>query len=79
MKPEDEMDNFNNFTQDYSLLPESQARVDIEVEWLSRLQNNRRLPNSVFYPLLAAYAVMIMFGVLANGLIVTLVLRQRSR
>ena len=76
MEPEDEMDNYN-FTQ---ALPESSARVDIEMlEWLSRLQNNRRLPNSVFYPLLVAYAVMILFGVLANGLIVALVLRQRSR
>jgi hypothetical protein len=76
MEPEDEMDNYN-FTQ---TLPESSARVDIEMlEWLSRLQNNRRLPNSVFYPLLVAYAVMIVFGVLANGLIVALVLRQRSR
>ena len=75
------MDNYNNFTQDrYSALPEFQPRVDIEMmEWLSRLQNNRRLPNSIFYPLLVAYAVMILFGVLANGLIVALVLRQRSR
>ncbi len=81
MKSGDEMDNYNNFTQDHdSPLPEFQPRVDIEVmEWLSRLQNNRRLPNSIFYPLLLAYAVMILFGVLANGLIIALVLRQRSR
>jgi hypothetical protein len=81
MKSGDEMDNYNNLTQDhYPPLPEFQPRVDIEMmEWLSRLQNNRRLPNSIFYPLLLAYAVMILFGVLANGLIITLVLRQRSR
>lgn len=81
MKSGDEMDNYNHLTQDhYPPIPEFQPRVDIEMmEWLSRLQNNRRLPNSIFYPLLLAYAVMILFGVLANGLIITLVLRQRSR
>lgn len=81
MEPEDcvQMDNCNNITQNYHL-PTLQARIDLEMmEWLSRLQNNRRLPDSIFYPLLLAYAIMIMFGVLANGLIITLVLRQRSR
>ncbi|KAI9557959.1 NPFG-protein-coupled receptor [Daphnia sinensis] len=82
MEPEDcdPMDNCNNniTRNDHLLTPE--ARIDLEMmEWLSRLQNNRRLPDSIFYPLLFAYAIMIMFGVLANGLIITLVLRQRSR
>lgn len=54
--------------------------VDMEMmEWLARLQSNRRLPDSIFYPLLAAYAVMILFGVMANILIIGLILRQRSR
>lgn len=75
----DQMDNYNNITQNYHH-PSPQARIDLEtMEWLSRLQHNRRLPDSIFYPLLVAYAIMIMFGVLANGLIITLVLRQRSR
>lgn len=60
--------------------PTYMARADIEeMEWLARLKNNRRLPNSTFYPLLAAYAIMILFGVIANSLIISLILRQRSR
>lgn len=58
-----------------------QARVlDMEMmEWLVRIQSNRRLPNSIFYPLLFAYASMIIFGVVANLLIIGLIIRQRSR
>lgn len=69
-----EMDN-NNSTAEF------QARVsDMEMmEWLVRIQSNRRLPDSIFYPLLFAYAVMIIFGVVANLLIIGLIIRQRSR
>lgn len=63
-----------------TMTAEFQPRVDIELmEWLAKLQSNRRLPNSIFYPLLAAYALMIIFGVMANVLIIGLILRQRSR
>lgn len=47
-------------------------------EFLRRLLRNRRLNDYIFYPLLVAYIVLIVFGVLANLLIVILVLRQRS-
>ena len=64
-----------------TLPPFYEARADLEtVQWLStRLQTNRRLSDSVFYPLLVAYAITILFGVLANVLIISLILRQRSR
>jgi len=47
-------------------------------EFLQRLLRNRRLNDYIFYPLLVAYVLLIVFGVLANILIVVLVLRQRS-
>ncbi len=51
----------------------------IDLEYFQLFQRNRRLPDSIFYPLLLTYILMITFGVVANLLIITLVLRQRSR
>lgn len=51
----------------------------IDVEFLQLFQRNRRLPDTIFYPLLVIYMLMITFGVAANGLVIVLVMRQRSR
>ena len=54
------------------------AYLDMLV-WHVTLQTNRRLSSSVFYPLLIAYVVLVIFGVLANALIIILICRQSSR
>ena len=61
-----------------SVQQQSRAVLDM-LEWQVILQTNRRLSDSVFYTLLVAYAVVIIFGVLANVLVIILISRQRSR
>ena len=61
-------------------LQSQQSRAVLEVlEWQTLLQTNRRLSSSTFYPLLVAYAVLVIFGVLTNVLVIFLIRRQRSR
>ena len=48
------------------------------LEWQVILQTNRRLSDFVFYPLLVAYAVVIIFGVVANVILIILIRHQRS-
>lgn len=47
-------------------------------EFVKRFLHNRRFSDIVFYSLLVAYVTFIVIGFLANILIVSLVLRQRS-
>ena len=62
-----------------SVQQQSRAVLDM-LEWQVILQTNRRLSDSVFYTLLVAYAVVIIFGVWANVLVIILIQRrQRSR
>ena len=61
-----------------SLQQKSTANLEM-LKWQAILQTNRRLSSSVFFPLLIAYAVLVIFGVLANALIIILIRRQRSR
>ena len=61
-----------------SVQQQSRAVLDM-LEWKLILQTNRGLSDSVFYSLLVAYAVVIIFGVLANVLVIILISRQRSR
>ena len=59
---------------------QQQTKADLEMmEWQIMLQTNRRLSSSAFYSLLVAYAAIVIFGILANALIIILILRQRSR
>ena len=59
---------------------QQQTKADLEMmEWQVMLKTNRRLSSSAFYSLLVAYAVIVIFGILANALIIILILRQRSR
>ena len=61
-------------------LQSQQSRAVLEVlEWQTLLQTNRPLSSSTFYPLLVAYAVLVIFGVLTNVLVIFLIRRQRSR
>ena len=46
-------------------------------EFVKRLKHNRRLSDFLFYPLLVAYITFIVFGVLANILTISLVIRQQ--
>ena len=59
---------------------QQQSRAFLEtLEWQVIVQTNRRLPDSVFYPLLVAYTVVIVFGILANVFLIILIRHQRSR
>lgn len=52
---------------------------EIDVDFYSRLQRNRRLSDTAFYPLLIVYICLMISGILANGLIIWVVIHQRSR
>ena len=59
---------------------QQQSRAVLEMlEWQVILQTNRRLSDFAFYPLLVAYAVVIIFGVVANVILIILIRHQRSR
>lgn len=68
----------NNYFLNQSKNPVDIDNNDESVEFIQRLQHNRRLSDFIFYPLLVAYVLLIVFGVLTNILIICFVLRQRS-
>jgi len=52
---------------------------DVDVDFYSRLQRNRRVSDATFYLLLVTYVFLMVFGMLSNGLVIWVVVRQRSR
>ena len=68
-------DDDNNGSSIPMLVP-GLAGIDLDLSVIERFRSNRRVNDTSFFCLIAAYCVLIVFGTLGNSLVVYVVVRQ---